>query len=131
MSDEKRNVSIELTKTGGPYGDETSSYDVAFSPSNLTVRELLEYVVENSKRGSESNGWWGVFRYQPSSGGSSEAFMEYADCKVLYPRIFYGPQKDHREKCDKIFCKIRNARVKEIKAHGGWGSMDYTIWVED
>jgi hypothetical protein len=133
-STEKRNISITLRRTGGPYGDETSSYDVTFSPSDMTVRELIAYVVSNSNLGSEKNGWWGRFYCMTHRTDPVGDFLEYRDGEMFLPKYSYLSEKAQRandEKAKKLLSEILDKRITGLKAHGGWGAMDYRVWVED
>lgn len=90
-------MKIEFKQTGGPYGDETSNYDV--TSDSKTARDFVNDVLVHYK------GEWGYFsldgkRYEYRYGALlNDIPDEVLDREIVYP----------------------------IKANGGWSLMSYRI----
>jgi hypothetical protein len=100
---------ITFERTGGPYGDETSSYKVS-SPAT-TVGEFIEQVLNNTPA-------WGeiVIRH--------DSRLVNRICVCAYN---YGAVERKASNYD-AYCA---ARIKSITASGAWSMMNYSIRVED
>ena len=91
---------------GGPYGDQTRSYNVTF-PKGATLRDLMTFISKLNE--------WGNIRLGASLFGPIIA--SYDKDK------FYGDP----EKLDDIEKKKLNA----VHANGGWGAMNYYVTLEE
>lgn len=88
--------------TGGPFGDETSSYDVILPEGeDITVQEFIEQILVD-----EPNEWGAIYN------GMREVIADYK----------YG-EATFRDGYD----KYKNAKIANVTAHGGWSTMDYYI----
>ena len=93
-------------KRGGPYGDETCSYNVTF-PNGATFRDLMKFILKRYE--------WGDIRLGRSLFGPIVA--KYDKDK------FYGdPEK---------LADIEWKRLKAVEANGGWGLMSYYVTLEE
>ena len=102
---------IDLIYKSGPFGDETSNYNV--NTDAKTVGEFIDMVL--SERGNE----WGEFciRREDDPFDGSICVCDYSHGKI-------------RRKA-KDWDAYRNAKIKSIFANGGWSLMGYDITVED
>lgn len=103
---------MELVETKGPFSDATSIYDVKFR-KGTTVRQFISEVLNTRAergsieivRGSKVKLFQDGLKY--SHGGIT------GKCGV-------GISEEENEKV-----------VLRAEAHGGWGAMDYFLWLED
>lgn len=102
---------INLICQSGPFGDETSNYDVKTNAK--TVGEFIDMVL------SERNSEWGevCIRREDSYFDGSICVCNYSNGKV--------------NRKAKNLDAYRNAKIKNIFANGGWSCMRYDITVED
>ena len=98
---------FSLIYTGGPYGDETSSYD-GYLNQPLTVREFIDAVFE------QHPDEWGRIRIWNSAYTS---YLEYNHKYITY--------------VSSQFNDYLNRKIKSFTAHGGWTLMDYNLVLED
>lgn len=96
---------FELIHTGGPYGDETSTYDGHLNMP-LTVNDFVITVLNNYKDE------WGIITIGPHL-----AHIEYR----------YGQITDTSHNIDKYL----NKKIKSFNARGGWTLMDYALELEE
>ena len=89
---------FDLILTAGPFGDQTSCYDVRIKKDGLTVGELCDYAVNES-------GEWGYIKV----GGHT---LEYKWGEVLR---------------DTIPADTKKLPISSCTAGGGWSRMDYRI----
>ena len=94
--------------TGGPYGDETSTYDV-FLERPCTVREFVEEVLRNDRE-------WGYIGIHKEG-----SIFGDPQCEYKYGKLITDPLPE--EYLDKM--------VVKCKAGGGWSRMDFRIYVEE
>ena len=88
--------------TGGPFGDETSSYDIILpKDENITVQEFIEQILVD-----EPNEWGSI------SCGRRCIIADYKRGEATF-----------RDGYD----KYKNKKVVSATAHGGWSMMDYDI----
>lgn len=104
MAEEK--FKFNFKKCGGPYGDQTWSYDVTF-PKGSTLRDLMKFISKLNE--------WGDIRLGVSLFGPIIA--RYDKDK------FYGDP----EKLD----DIEKKKLKAVRANGGWGAMSYYVMLEE
>lgn len=93
---------LEFKCTGGPYGDETSSYDVKVNKKFVTVNDIINYVLDKKYE-------WGYICI--NSHGLTEDF-EYRYGTIIKDNI---PEE------------IKSSNINSITASGGWSRMDYYI----
>ena len=93
---------LDLTLTGGPFGDATANYDVRIS-NGMTVMEFCNQINEDE---------WG------SIDVNDETLANY----------YYGGK--FRIADNNLFKKVWMKRVKSAWANGGYGMMDYYLEVE-
>lgn len=92
-----------LKHKAGPFGDETSDYDVIVNKPEATVQDLIEHCL--------SSGEWGYIEI-------GQHQLEYYDAKPI-----------HTIKYDDIPEKIKQKKIKKVTASGGWSRMDYYVIV--
>lgn len=103
---------------GGPYGDCTSSYKVTLNdpPKEITVQDFIEkYVLPRTKE-------WGYIRLGKLYGKSLDwptPIREYRD----------GTDFESKYTNDQYWESYKHFYIdmNEIKGHGGYTSMDYTL----
>lgn len=93
---------LNFERTGGPYGDATSSYDVTV-PEGMTLEEFIKAVLE--ERPDE----WGDIKL----GWDKDPLIEYNRGNLYNP---------HRSLSENL-----NKELVEVKANGGWSLMTYII----
>jgi len=98
------NKKFSLIYTGGPYGDETSSYD-GYLNQPLTVREFIDAVFE------QHPDEWGRIRI------FDDTYLDY--------------RYDEIEFISSQFNEYLGKKIKSFTAHGGWTLMDYSLTLED
>ncbi len=98
---------FSLIYTGGPYGDETCSYDGHLNQP-LTVREFIDAVFE--QRPDE----WGRIRIW------NHAYTSYLEYNHKYITYISSQFNDYLDR-----------KIKSFSAHGGWTLMDYNLVLED
>lgn len=86
--------------TGGPFGDETSSYAIELPNEEISVQEFIDMVMLQ-----EPNEW----------GMISSGHVVLAD--YSHGKITYRPEYD----------TYKDRAVASVSAHGGWSLMDYNI----
>ena len=108
------NSPIKFNQTGGPYGDETSSYDIEITKEGLTLRELIDYVISDERE-------WGdidiIGKGQPYDWCTED--IDYTVYRLSY--------KHGKVLEDNIPEEIKDKAIPECKAHGGWSLMDYRV----
>ena len=91
--------------TGGPYGDETSSYDIILPEGDVvTVEEFIEQILID-----EPNEWGSIYN------GMREVIADYKRGEVTF-----------RDGYD----SIKDKKISSAQAHGGWSRMDYYLNLE-
>lgn len=105
---------FKLKQTGGPYGDETSSYDVEIIKEGFTVRELIDYVVNDGRE-------WGDIDII-GKGRPYDWCTEDIDYTVYRLEYKWG-----KVLSDNIPEEIKDKVIPTCKAHGGWSLMSYDI----
>ena len=88
---------ITMTHTGGPYGDECSTYDFVLS-REMTLQEFVEMVASDERN-------WGYIYY------GNHKLVDYKWGQIKYMPNVYKDIIIHREG----------------KTSGGWSRMDYFI----
>lgn len=101
---------FKLNHIGGPYGDETSRYDVILG-KEYTVSEFINTVLDECK-----DEWGCIGIHKPRT--------IFGDPCVDY---FHGDFKTDPSVMD----EYANRKIKHVMAHGGWSNMDYRIYLED
>lgn len=102
------NSSIKWHHAGGPYGDETSRYDLEFIKP-YTVQELIDEVLKDVRE-------WGYIGIYTEGTTFGEPVCEYSHGKLITPNL---PDE------------YLNKKIVKCKASGGWTRMDYLIYLED
>ena len=99
---------MKMICTGGPYGDSMCSYDVQLD-REYTVKEFMEAVLKEKPKE------WGEL-------------VVTTDFKYMYSKQQDTCEYTHGE-IKKHFKKAETAgqTIAEVKAHGGWSSMNYFI----
>lgn len=126
---------IELIQTGGPYCDETWSYDVAF-PEDWTVRNFIAYIVKYFSKES-TNRWGSIFIYKPSPAmpnSDRTEVLEYDEgrCWVAHNESYLT--EDRRNELKEASLHVLNefidSSISCIAANGGWSSMNYLLYIK-
>lgn len=103
---------MERVETRGPLSDATSFYDVKFR-DGITVYQFINEVLGTQKeRGT----------IEIVKGRKTELFqngLEYS-CGEITGKLGKGISEEEIGKT-----------VLRAQAHGGWGMMDYFLWLED
>lgn len=99
-------MAFKMICTGGPFGDCCCSYDVALD-KEYTVEEFQQEVLK------EKPEEWGEF----SIVTDFKHRLSLDNCEYKSGKITKGFKNPDQKK----------ARIKEIKARGGWTAMDYFI----
>ena len=94
---------ITLVHKQGPFGDETSIYDVHINRQNLTVNELIKYVLTIKDE-------WG-----------------YIDIGDTFPREHRLEYRYGKIISDTIPTAKKQQCISNCFASGGWTRMDYII----
>ena len=102
---------MRLIRTGSPYGDCCSRYDVTFNKPT-TVREFIDEVLNNN---AISDHEWGYIGIACKGEIFGKPKCEYADSKITTDAL---PE----EFMDKVIIRCI--------ASGGWSRMDYTIYLD-
>jgi hypothetical protein len=97
---------LNFKRTGGPYGDATSSYDVSV-PKGMTLEEFIKAVID------ENPEEWGDIQL----GWNGPILIEYNRGNL------FNPSKELSENLHK--------EVVEVKASGGWSLMSYHLILKD
>lgn len=112
----RKNNVVTWVKTGGPYGDETSTYKVILS-KDLTLKEFVDLVLDDERE-------WGNFEIGDKKGyliryiGYTHGEIKNTE-KGKWAEEYYD---------DTPLGDLGNFLVeKEIFAHGGWTNMNYSI----
>lgn len=95
--------SIELVYMRGPFGDETSNYDLKFE-KGTTVQDVIDFALSRKKE-------WGTIWI---SGKKSRYKMEYRSGKTIL---------------DEIPDTIKSKRIERGFANGGWSLMSYDLTI--
>lgn len=98
------NKKFSLIYTGGPYGDETCSYDGHLNQP-LTVREFIDAVFEQHPKE------WGTIHI------FDDTYLDYRYGEIKYISSQFNDCLDRK--------------IKSFSAHGGWTLMDYILELED
>ena len=109
---------IDLTffKTGGPYGDCTSNYDVHV-PLGTTVGAFISHVI---KEHSVKQGEWGDIIVRPHA----------TDARSWGKKLYSCSYSRGESKCDvDLPDDIANREIKAIRANGGWSCMGYDVYI--
>jgi hypothetical protein len=115
---------LKFDLIAGPFGDETSQYSVSFQ-EQFTVRDFVLSVLEDSQKENNAHGWWGYFYIVDPHSSISTYIYEYRAGKLFYGKYISA------EVADSYYGIHRDKIVTKLTAHGGWGSMDYYIYIED
>jgi hypothetical protein len=94
---------IELVHVAGPFGDETSQYEVNF-PENITVEEFINIAVSQYPK------WWGDFEVPDHK--HNVAKYSYGDITILDETLYET---------------VKDKKVSAVTAYGGWTLMTYNI----
>ena len=92
---------IERIHLKGPFGDETSLYEIKFT-EEMTVEEFIKIAV------AENLNEWGEFKY----GWQSPVIAEYNRGEISYTEEYE---------------KVKNRTVNKATANGGWSFMAYFL----
>ena len=99
---------FSLIHTGGPYGDEMSTYDGHLNQS-LTVYQFINAMLE------QHPDEWGYVRI------FNHSYTEYLEYSSKSKIMFISSQFD----------SCLNKKIKSFTARGGWTRMDYSLVLED
>ena len=94
------NKKFSLIHTGGPYGDECSTYD-GYIKTPMTVEDFIEEVLNNH------SDEWGTIYLAPHD------VIEYSHGEI--------------KSMPKNFLDYKNKEIESFFAHGGWSLMDYSL----
>lgn len=97
-------TSIKRSHSGGPYGDETSHYVIDF-PTGIQLGELINSLVASYRK--EFGNIWVNGKKVVEYGYGAYTLFNWED-----------------------FYKITDRKVISADARGGWGLMDYIIFIE-
>lgn len=101
---------VKLNHESGPFGDETSNYNVETDANN--VSEFIKEVVK------ENPYEWGEFCIRADNNEDRDVCVcAYEKGEIIRKALNYDA--------------YGNANVKSILANGGWGKMSYDIDIED
>ena len=92
---------FEFVKTGGPYGDESCTYDIKLL-RNITLKEFVNIVVSDTKE-------WG---YICLGSFLSKKRIEYRWGEIL---------------SNTLPSESLNKEIESVTSNGGWSRMDYYI----
>ena len=95
------NKMIERIHLKGPFGDETSLFDIKFT-EEMTVEEFIKIAV------AENLNEWGEFKY----GWQSPIIAEYNRGEISYTEEYE---------------RVKNRIVNKATANGGWSLMTYFL----
>ena len=98
------NEKFSLIHTGGPYGDEMSTYDGHLNQL-LTVRKFINAVFEQYP-----NEWGTIHIF-------NDTYLEYCYGEIKY--------------ISSQFNEYLDKKIKSFTVRGGWYCMDYNLVVED
>ena len=119
---------MKFTCTGGPYGDECSSYDVSF-PEGWTFEDFLRYMVHTYSK--EHKEWGDVSIGSIFSGH----VIEYKSGMAwLYAgKRWHNAEEKHEcyENSVRLYESNLKKKVVSIYAYGGWSTMDYVVKLEE
>ena len=115
---------LQFELTDGPYGDETSRYSVNFY-EQFTVSNFVRSILADSAETPNSHGWWGDFYIVDPDTNEPTRVYEYRAGKLYYGRYV------SEEVADGFYGRHKEKIVTKLTAHGGWGNMDYYIYIED
>ena len=93
---------LDFKLSSGPYGDETSRYDVKVNKDGATVTDIINYALSKKEE-------WGYV--------CIDSFFSNKRLEYRYGSII----------SDNISSEDKNKVVKTITASGGWFRMDYII----
>ena len=113
---------LEFELIDGPYGDETSKYSVSFR-EQFTVSDFVRSILADSSKTPNSHGWWGQLYIVDPNSNISTYIYEYRAGKLYYGRYI------SEEVADSYYGIHKDKIVTKLTAHGGWGNMDYYIYV--
>lgn len=94
---------IELVYMRGPFGDETSNYDLKFE-KGTTVQDVIDFVLSRT-------GEWGSIRIDR---GKSRCKLEYKYGKVT---------------SDNIPPDLKSRKIRSGFSNGGWSLMSYDLTI--
>ena len=119
---------MKFTCTGGPYGDECSSYDVSF-PEDWTFEDFIRYMVHT--RSIERKEWGKVSVGSMFSGHVIEYKCGIA--RLYAGERYYDAEKKHEcyENSVRLYEGNLKKKVVSIYAHGGQSAMDYVVKLEE
>jgi len=103
-------MEIERKYDSGPFGDETTNYLVGTSAK--IVGDFIKLVLDNFK-----NEWGEVCIRQNRAPFDKMCVCAYNRGKIIRKADNYEA--------------YANARIRSIRANGGWGSMGYDIEIDD
>lgn len=88
--------------TGGPFGDETSSYEIILpEDEDITVEDFIEQILVD-----EPDEWGDIYN------GMHKIIADYKRGEATF-----------RDGYD----SIKHKKIISVKAHGGWSMMDYYL----
>ena len=119
MAEKKLKLTFE--KTGGPFGDSTSNYNVELSKTT-TVGEFIDYIIRDY---SVSKNEWGSFKIGTGYDTFGKTFLDYNRGKVYIPQNWRENMT-----ATEFYFDIRDEEIDRITANGGWSCMDYTIFLK-
>lgn len=93
---------LEFIRTGGPYGDCTSKYDIKINKEKPIIRDIINYVLNEKQE-------WG---YIIINDNRLTDDFEYKYGVIVKDNI---PEE------------IKDTNIESITAIGGWSRMDYYI----
>lgn len=99
-------MSIKLNHLRGPFGDETSLYNVSF-PEEMTISEFINAVITKYPRE-----WGNIFLFAKGD-------------LITYKNGRYTIHDDN------LYNQFKDKQIKEITAQGGWSLMDYTVYIKE
>lgn len=102
------NNNIKWHYIGGPYGDETSRYELKFNKS-YTVQQLIDEILKDVRE-------WGYIGIYTEGTIFGKPVCEYS-----YGKLITSPLPE----------KYLNKKIIKCIANGGWTRMDYLIYLKE
>lgn len=100
---------IQFKRTGGPYGDATSRYELVFR-KEYTVKEFVEWCLTQDE-------WGSIGIHDPE-----QAWFQRGNPYCEYNR---GTLKSNMPR------KFINKKIEKATASGGWSNMDYILHLKE
>lgn len=114
---------IKLIETDGPFGDETSFFDVKLLSDNMNVTDLITEAL--TRLDSRE---WGAIYYVTEPSHNNPL---YADRNKQVRKLIEYKQGRITKANNRIYNIIKSMPLNLVKAHGGWTNMDYYFTLKE